>query len=214
MIPNGVDVEAYEGVQGVSLDPWGIPRGRRAITCVCRLTPQKGVDLLVQMAPRFLAALPQHDLLIVGDGPEAARLQRQSADLELASRVHFCGWQPQVSEILRASDLLVLPSRWEGMPNVVLEAMACARPVVCMEAEGVLEILGPLAAPQSAPIGDAEVFISKVVKILSQPELAASLGRNNFQRVAENFSLRVMLRKYEALFTEVVGGLAPARNAL
>ena len=75
-----------------------------------------------------------------------------AAERGVAHRVHFAGWQPTVPEILLASDVMVLPSRWEGMPNVLLEAMACGRPVVCSAAEGVAEVLGPLAEPQTAPV--------------------------------------------------------------
>ncbi len=134
VIPNGIDVEACRAREAVRLATLGVPPLRRTITCVSRLAPQKGIDQLLQQAPQWFAALPAHDLLIVGDGPQAAALRRTAAHLGLGPRVHFCGWQPHVLEILRASDLLVLPSRWEGMPNVLLEAMACERPVVCTQA--------------------------------------------------------------------------------
>ncbi len=108
---------------------------------------------MLTAAPHFLRLLPHHDLLLVGDGPEAAKLRQLADQSGVSERIHFCGWQPQVREILLASDLLVLPSRWEGMPNVLLEAMGAGRPVVCTQAQGVQEVLGPLAESQGCASG-------------------------------------------------------------
>ena len=214
VIPNGIDVDAGPQQAAALLESLGVPPLRRSIICVSRLDPQKGVDQLLQSAADWLGALPMHDLLIVGDGSQAVRLRRMAAHLDIAARVHFCGWQPNVLEILRASDLLVLPSRWEGMPNVLLEAMACERPVVCTQAEGVMEVLGPLSVEQSVPVGDIQGFTQKVLNILKQPSLAAELGKNNRQRVATHFSLKGMVQRYEALFERVSRGLSNREKPL
>ncbi len=79
--------------------------------------------------------------------------------LGLGGRVRFAGWRPNVAEILAASELLVPPSRWEGMPNVVLQAMALALPVLATDVEGAGELLGPAAVPQTVAYGDTETFV-------------------------------------------------------
>ncbi len=203
VIPNGVDTAAVRTLRPAGLGTLGVPPPRRTIVCIARLTPQKGIDQLLRAAPQILQALPAHDLLLVGDGPLAGELQQMATRSAVADRIHFCGWQPNVTEILLASDLLVLPSRWEGMPNVLLEAMACSRPAVCTRVEGVLEVLGPLAELQTTPIGDSQVLADKVVAILSDTSIAAQLGADNRTRVAEQFSLESMLRQYESLYLSV-----------
>ena len=150
--------------------------------------------------PQLLASLPSHDLLLVGDGPDANSLRRLVAERGIGHRVHFAGWQPTVPEILLASDLMVLPSRWEGMPNVLLEAMACGRPVVCSAAEGVTEVLGPLAESQTAPINNAQLLVKKIVAIIRNPEFAQQLGGQNRQRATDHYSLADVIRRYAALF--------------
>jgi glycosyltransferase involved in cell wall biosynthesis len=86
------------------------------------------------------------------------------------------------------------------MPNVLLEAMACGCPVVCSAAEGVAEVLGPLAESQTAPVGNSQVLVRKALAIIRNPDLARQLGRQNQQRVTNLFSLAEMVRRYETLF--------------
>ena len=155
VIPNGIDLDKYPARQPADLRAFGIAAGRRAVTFVGRLEPQKGVDWLIATAPHWLAKLPDCDLLLVGDGPLRPSLEAAAKAAGIADRVHFAGWRPDVPEILAASSLLVLPSLWEGMPNVVLEAMASRLPVVASDVEGVRELLGPNAARQTVAHGDS-----------------------------------------------------------
>ena len=155
VIPNGIDLDKYPAGQPADLRAFGIAAGRRAVTFVGRLESQKGVDWLIATAPHWLAKLPDCDLLLVGDGPLRPSLEAAANGAGIADRVHFAGWRPDIHEILAASSLLVLPSLWEGMPNVVLEAMASRLPVVASDVEGVRELLGPNAARQTVAHGDS-----------------------------------------------------------
>ena len=193
VIPNGIDVERYPAAQPADLGCFGMAAGRRVLSCVGRLDRQKGVAWLLEMAPQVLGRLAGHDLLIVGDGPDAAGLERRVQALGLPQRVHFAGWRHDVPEILAASDLLLLPSRWEGMPNVVLEAMASGLPVVATDVEGVSELLGPGAPEQTAPWGDRDAFIARLLAIADDRELSARLGRENRRRAAAEFPLERMV---------------------
>jgi glycosyltransferase involved in cell wall biosynthesis len=200
VIPNGVHLSRFENVQPADLTQLGIPAGRRAILYVGRLDRQKGLDwLLGEVIPLVFQDLPQHDLLLVGDGPQLEVLQTLAEKEGLQGRVHFGGWRGDVPQIMAASDLLVLASRWEGMPNVVLEALAAGKPVVATQAEGVLELLGEGAARQSCPAGDATGFAERIVRVANDPSLAAELGTRNQRRAAE-FSLQGMISRYEALY--------------
>ena len=144
VIPNGIDASRYPA-RLADLRTFGISPGRRAVVFVGRLESQKGVRWLIETAPLWLAKLPDCDLLMVGDGPLRASLEVAVQTAGVGDRVFFAGWRPDVHEILAASNLLVLPSAWEGMPNVVLEAMATRLPVIASDVEGVRELLG--AAP-------------------------------------------------------------------
>jgi glycosyltransferase involved in cell wall biosynthesis len=131
-------------------------------------------------------------------------LEELASATPFAARIHFAGWRPDVKEILRSSDLLVLPSRWEGMPNILLEGMASGLPVMSTLVEGVAEVLGPLAAHQSSRPGDLAEFVAKAAAILKDPSLARLLGEQNRQRVTEHFSLANMIRAYERLYESLL----------
>ena len=208
VIPNGVDVARFEGAAPASRESLGVDAARRVIVCVGRLDVQKGIDWLIEQWPRFAASNSTHDLVVVGEGLQRANLMQLAARLGVADRVHFAGYREDLPAILAASDLLVLPSRWEGMPNVVLEAMAAARPVVAARVEGVGEALGARAVEQSFAPGDGDEFARKITAILTDPALARRLGDENQQRTREAFAVDSMVAAYEQLYRSL---LAAAR---
>jgi glycosyltransferase involved in cell wall biosynthesis len=205
VIPNGVDLGQYAALAPADLRPDGIPPGRRLVTYVGRLDPQKGVAWLVTTAESWLGQGSDCDLLLVGRGPQRADLEKAAAEAGIGRRVHFLGFRRDVAEILARSDLLVLPSRWEGMPNVVLEAMAAGLPVVATDVEGVAELLGPNREHQTVTYGDTASFAQKVTRLLGDRDLAKRLGQANRQRAEQHFSIDATVRAYESLWTALAG---------
>jgi glycosyltransferase involved in cell wall biosynthesis len=203
VIPNGVDLARYDNVRPIVADELGVPAGRQWITYVGRLDPQKGSEWLLDNASSWLTTAADHDLLLVGDGPLRARMENLVRAHQLAGCVHFVGWRGDVPRILAASRLLVLPSLWEGMPNVVLEAMASSRPVLATDVEGVRELLGPDADPQVVAVGDADAWNAKLLALVRDPQLAAQLGARNRQRVAERFTLDRVTGAYAQLYRAI-----------
>jgi starch synthase (maltosyl-transferring) len=204
VIPNGIDLDQYPATSPADLTQFGVPADRQVIVFVGRLHAQKGVDWMLQVAPQMLKQVPSLDLLLVGDGPERTALRDLAASLGIADRVHFVRWRRDVPEILAASILLVLPSRWEGMPNVVLEAMATGLPVVSTRAAGVEELLGPLSDGQTVAVGDAEGFVRAVIELAENSSRAQEIGRLNRQRARERFSLDAMVAAYERLYESLL----------
>ncbi|MBX3413554.1 MAG: glycosyltransferase [Pirellulales bacterium] len=200
VIPNGVDVPRFAQAEPLDLTTLGVAAGRRAIIYVGRLDEQKRSVWLVEQAPRLLERLPQHDLLLVGDGPLREVVYNKCIQLGVADRVHRLGRRDDVPRLLRASELLVLPSAWEGMPNVVLEAMAAGLPVVATRVEGVAEALGPLAAAQTFDPGDAEGLVFRAFALVGPAAEGVRLGGENQRRVAEHFSVDAMVAAYAAFY--------------
>jgi len=203
VIPNGIDVERIQSIDPVDLSAEGLGR-RRWIVSVGRLDRQKRVDWLLRRAPELLARLPEHDLLIVGDGSQRGRLEELSSQLGIRDHVHFLGWRSDVAEILASSDLLVLTSQWEGMPNVVLESMASSKPVVVTETDGVRQLLGPDASCQIVGSENAPAFTESVVRIATDSRLASTLGEQNYQRTAGCFRIEDTVAAYERLYTSLL----------
>lgn len=201
VIPNGIDAATIASAPPAEALP-----GQRRILFAGRLDEQKRVDWLLRAASVFLPALPGHDLLIAGDGPQRDSLIRLAAELNISDRVHWLGFRSDVPSLLMASEMLVLGSAWEGMPNVVLEAMACGKPVVSTLVEGVEQALGARFEEQTAPTTDSDAFASRVIAIANDPVLAARLGEANRERVIAEFSLARMIAQYESLYERLLSG--------
>jgi len=205
VIPNGIDVRTYENISPATLTSLGVQQGRRIVVCIGRLDPQKGQPWLLDHASDWLKQLPEHDLVFVGDGPDRAPLTSKIASLGLQDRVHLVGFRADVPAILAAAELLLLPSAWEGMPNVVLEAMAAGRAVVARDVEGVQELLGTTPkSPQITPAHEPQLLSQQVVAILSNPRLRESLGEQNRMRAEREFSLESMVQRYDQLYTSLL----------
>jgi glycosyltransferase involved in cell wall biosynthesis len=204
VIPNGINVSAFELDHEQPPVISGLPAGRRFLVSVGRLDRQKGLDWLLEMAPELLGRCPDHDLVLVGDGPERQSLKSQSFHSGFTERIHFLGWRPDIPKILDASDLLLLPSRWEGMPNVLLEAMASALPVVCRDVHGARELLGPDDQGQIASTDTSQAFLEQVIQLASNPASRAAAATQNRQRVLDHFTLEGMIQSYVNLYSRLL----------
>ncbi len=140
VIPNGIDVTRYSTAAPIRWSQMGWPNDARVCLFLGRLDQQKGIELLQQQIDRIAPSESNRKLLLVGEGPLRTSLEAWCDEIG-PQRVRLMPWQPDVAPILRACQLLVLPSRYEGMPNVVLEAMAASKPVVCSLVEGSEELL-------------------------------------------------------------------------
>jgi glycosyltransferase involved in cell wall biosynthesis len=203
VIPNGVDVERFAAAQPIALSQLGIAPSRRLIAFIGRLEAQKGLEVFLEQSRLVFEELPDHDLIVVGEGPQRGQLEAIATELNVRKRVHFVGYRNDVPEILKACQLVVVPSRWEGMSNVVLEAMAAERPVVATLVEGITEQLGPQVEMQT--VGrDGERFAERVVALARAEELCHTLGRANQHRVAEHFGLQAMIAAYGELYRSLL----------
>ena len=208
VIANGVDLAQFAGTVPIDPSVLGVPAGRQFFAFIGRLDAQKRPAWLLRMLGDVFARLPEHDLVLIGDGPERAALEQLARELGLESRVHFCGRRADVPEILAAADALVLPSAWEGMPNVVLEAMAAGRPVVACDVTGARELLGTGDQKIARP-DDSAGFARRIVEICGKSTENGHLGDKNRRR-AGSFSLERMVAAYERLWSDALASRARA----
>lgn len=173
--PNGVDVQRFlPQDQGEVRARLGVKDGPVAV-CVGRLARQKGQDLLLAAWPRIRAAVPDATLYLVGEGPDAAELAAAAGP-----GVRLVGLSDTPEDWYAAADVVVLPSRWEGMALVPLEAMACERSVVGFDVAGLAESLGNAGAV--LPVGDVAALGRELTVRLADRDLARREGQRGRAR--------------------------------
>jgi glycosyltransferase involved in cell wall biosynthesis len=189
-----------------------VPAARRLV-CVARLVQEKGHLLLIEAAARLAAEGLEFDLVLAGDGPLRGRIEEAIRGAGLDGRVRLGGWMSasQVREAIQGSRALVLPSFMEGLPVVVMEALALGRPVITTAIAGIPELVetgvtGWLVAP-----GSVEALVSAMRAALEAgPAQLDLMGRAGIPRIAKDHDARVEARKLIGLFRSVVYP-APAR---
>lgn len=190
---------------------FGWPADARVALFAGRLMPQKGVDVLVAALDLLQHVRPGLRTLIAGDGPLQSELEETAHAFGLDGAVRFLGHRDDVPRLLAASDLLVLPSRYEGLPNVVLEAMAYRKPVVATAAPGTTEVVVDGATGLLVPVDDANALARSIRAVADDPGLAARLGAGGRARVEAEFTADAMVARFAALYESLARdkGLAP-----
>ena len=201
VIPNGVDFEKFATAKPADLAEFGIARDADVILCVARLDPQKGVDVLIDAFATLAAQFPKAELLLVGDGPSRSALSEQAARSGVGPRVHFTGYRRDTPGLYRAAKVFVLPSRWEGMPNAVLEAMAAGCPVVATRVEGT----EGLRCVWLADVNSAVELAAWIKVALSEPGLADQLASQSQAFVRDELTWERVIGLYDHLYRELAG---------
>ncbi|MFE1444477.1 glycosyltransferase [Streptomyces sp. NPDC058739] len=205
VVPNGVDTEAFHPAAVDTVRASLLPDCDPAaplVVCVGRLCEQKGQDVLLEAWRRVLRRVPRARLALVGDGPLHGQLAAVAAE-----SVVFAGAVADPVPWYQAADLVVLPSRWEGMALAPLEAMACGRPVLLTDVDGSRESLPSGLAPRclvppKAPAALAEALAA----LLLDPMLRDSLGHQGRRHVLASHDVRHTTGAVTDLYRELLGG--------
>ena len=186
----------------------GVPR----IVMVARCTPQKDQALLL----RALAYIdPPTRVVLVGDGPTRASLEATACRLKIRDRVDFLGERRDVPEILATSHIFALPTKWEGFPLCILEAMRAGLPVVASDTGGVAEALIDRQNGFLVPRGDYVALGGRLKALIGDAFLRARMGEAGRRRYEAEFTREAMLQKTLDVYHEIIRGSArqPATHA-
>lgn len=201
-VPTGMDAGRFRpGERAAAREKLGLPADRTLVGIVATLRSWKGHGHLIEA----LARLPESvHLVIVGDGPQRAALERQVAHLALGARVRFAGDQADVLPWLRAFDIFALPSYAnEGVPQALVQAMLVELPCVTTPVGGIPEIAENERTALVVPPRDAGALAAAIARLAADPARRRELGAAARRRCVEGYSLERMLERMEALYGEV-----------
>ncbi|MCC6264007.1 MAG: glycosyltransferase [Bryobacterales bacterium] len=206
-IPNGIDLSPYRAA--APPDAWRLAHGfrdtDRLAVSVARLEPQKNPVGLLEAFAQALGAHPEWRLLLAGDGSLRDETKQTAERLGLGERVRLLGVEGNVVELLRAADLFVLGSRWEGTPLAVMEAMAAGLPVVATAVGGVPGLVEHGVTGLLVPAGVPEKLAGAISTLALDPARRKAFG-DAARTQAERFGVEAMVNAYAALFEELAGG--------
>jgi glycosyltransferase involved in cell wall biosynthesis len=191
----------------------GVDAARRLVAQVGRLEPQKDYPTFLAAAARVAAALPDVDFVIVGDGALRADLETTARRLGIAERVRFLGLRHDVPAVLAGVDVLALTSRWEGLPNVVIEAMATGAVVVATDVGGCRELIASGETGVLVPPGNPEAVADALLGVLADPERAARQAVAARRRIEREFTLAAMVEKTSRVYEASLRAKGPAPDS-
>lgn len=198
VVRNGVDLATFRPLDRAAVRA-GLGVTGPLLLCVGNLVPEKGYDLVLEALTR----LPNARLIVIGDGPEEQRLQESAHALGLAGRVTWLApvAQGELGRFYNAADVTVLASTREGMPNVLLESLACGTPVVATAVGGSTEIVASTEAGRLVPSRTAAALAAACQELLDSPP-----ERTATRRYAERFGWAEPVAAQLALLGEILGG--------
>jgi glycosyltransferase involved in cell wall biosynthesis len=181
----------------------GIRPAEFVVAWTGRMDPVKRLELVVECAER-LAELPSR-FLIAGDGPERDRLLSHLRRSRAPHAVQFLGWQEDVDPVLAAADAFLFPSRTEGMPNAVLEALAAGLPVVASDLPALRELAGDADGLVLVPGAAVEAFAAALRNLQSDPQRRRALGDRAAAWARETLSAERAVQQLQQIYRDVTG---------
>ncbi len=203
VVPNAVDPARWRGAEALARAELELPEEALVLAVIGLLNRAKGQDV----ALRALAETPARDvhLALVGHGEDLDSLRALAAELGVERRVRFLGWRDDPERVLAAADGLLLPSRWEGMPYAVLEAMAAARPVVAAAVDGARDLVVEGETGFLARIEDPVDLARAMGRLATQtPDERRRMGEQGAARQALRYAPTAMFNALEEVYREAL----------
>jgi len=205
LIYNGVDMTRFNRQpQGALRAELGLAREACVLAMIANLSPVKDHMTVIKCLQILHGARKHMHLVLAGDGPLRAELERAAIEMGLKAHVHFLGRRTDVPAILADADIFVLSSLTEGLSNALLEAMAAGKPVVATRVGGNPEVVVEGVTGLLVPSRDSTAMSAAILRLSESPELRIAMGSAGRERVAGYFSLSTMVAQYTEAIAQAV----------
>jgi glycosyltransferase involved in cell wall biosynthesis len=210
-IPNGIAALASPGVVPADLrEELGVREDELLILSMARLAPDKGLEYLIEAAALLLRTERRFRIAIAGDGEARAQLEELAFNLGVSDRVRLLGFREDVSDLLAACDLVVLPSLREGLSIALLEAMAAGKPIVATSIGSHRELASQAEIAQLVPPADAPALCEAILRLTRNPALMARFGAKAQVLFKSQYTEERMLNTYKQLYFDLLKEKCPA----
>lgn len=211
VIRSGIELDAFRAHRGGAAvrRELGIPVAAPLVVQIACFKPQKAPERFVELAAALAARFPEAHFVLVGDGALRRAIERRRAAAGLVSRIHLPGWRRDIPAVLDAATVVTLTSRFEGLPRVLVEALAAGVPVAAMAVDGVAEVVRDGVNGFVTPPGDVAALAERVAAILAEPGLHARLAARAGDGL-EEYGRAAMVRQQEALYRELAAAAGVA----
>ena len=204
-IPNGIDLMRFSGAGALSREALGFSPTTRLIGIVARLEPEKNHAMLLRGFAEVRRQRPETALLIVGDGSLRASLEHLCAALQITDSVRFVGTRRDIPDLLAMMDLFVLPSRNEGMPISILEAMSCGKPIIATDVGSVASVVlngenGFIVAQD-----DSSMLARHIIHLLKNDSMRLAYGQRSRKMIEDSYDKHYTMTKYLKLYSQCLG---------
>lgn len=186
--------------------------GAPIVLTIARLSYEKGIDTLVDAAERVQRSRPDVRFIVLGDGPDRTVLQKKIDAAGLSSVVRLVGFEPNVFPALAAADVFCIPSKSEGMPNVLLEAMAMHKPIVATQVGGIPEAITDNENGLLVPSQQPDALAQGLARILNDPAAARRWADAAYETMASRFHAAKVAQQYAALYRRLLTQGRPDRG--
>ncbi|HKW98476.1 MAG TPA: glycosyltransferase [Bryobacteraceae bacterium] len=203
-VPNGVDTERFRPRidQREQRRNFGLRQEGLLLGSIGRLDALKNYEVLIAAFARMAPEFPDSHLALLGEGPCTRRLQKTAEELGIADRVHLLGRRSNPEDFLATVDIFVLPSKTEGMSNVVLEAMASAIPIVCSALPCHREVFEPDREGIAVSPCTAEALAETLAALCRDPERRKALGLSERNKITARFNIARMVADYARVYAK------------
>lgn len=191
----------------------GVGPHQLLVGTVSCLKPQKSPEDFIRVAALVCQRMPAAKCVLVGDGALRPQIEAMIHAQGLQDRVALLGWRRDVASLLKAFDVFVLTSQWEGLPCAMLEARASRIPIVATRVGGSAEAIIEGIQGTLCPAGDVKAIAGRVCQILGDERLRADL-RNGTQELPEEFTIQETVKQYQSLYTYLLHATRPAHDMM
>ena len=201
----GIDCPKFAHAHPADLSEFGFTKNRKTLIFVGRLDPVKNIDLILHALSQLVRQQKQNlQLLIVGDGPQRPQLEKLTGQLNLTDRVYFAGARRDVERLLKAADLFLMPSQWEGFGLAAAEALAAGLPVIASRTDGLIDVIEHNVTGLLVTPNDLHDLTQSIKSLLDNPQKMKSLAQAAQKKAHQKFSRNSMIKNYANFYLRLL----------